>query len=67
MNYYWLNFAPIIDPIKTLKDTSHEFFRINRKRYSTKNYNADKTIPQEKIEHLKEILSLTPSSINIQP
>ena len=37
------------------------------KRYSTKKYNADKTIPQEKIEHLKEILRLTPSSINIQP
>ena len=38
-----------------------------KKRYSTKKYNADKTIPQEKIEDLKEILRLTPSSINIQP
>lgn len=38
-----------------------------KKRYSTKKYNADKTIPQEKIEALKEILRLTPSSINIQP
>ncbi|MGQ7944470.1 nitroreductase family protein [Flavobacterium sp. WC2509] len=37
------------------------------KRYSTKKYNADKTIPQEKIEALKEILRLSPSSINIQP
>lgn len=37
------------------------------KRYSTKKYNADKAIPQEKIEALKEILRLTPSSINIQP
>jgi nitroreductase / dihydropteridine reductase len=37
------------------------------KRYSTKKYNADKAIPQEKIEDLKEILRLTPSSINIQP
>ncbi|MES2573559.1 MAG: nitroreductase family protein [Bacteroidota bacterium] len=37
------------------------------KRYSTKKYNADKAIPQEKIEALKEILLLSPSSINIQP
>ena len=37
------------------------------KRYSTKKYNTDKAIPQEKIEDLKEILRLTPSSINIQP
>ncbi len=38
-----------------------------QKRYSTKKYNAHKAIPQEKIEDLKEILRLTPSSINIQP
>lgn len=38
-----------------------------QKRYSTKKYNADKAIPQEKIEDLKEILRLSPSSINIQP
>jgi nitroreductase/dihydropteridine reductase len=38
-----------------------------KKRYSTKKYNTDKSIPQEKIEDLKEILRLTPSSINIQP
>lgn len=38
-----------------------------KKRYSTKKYNADKAIPQEKIEALKEILLLSPSSINIQP
>ncbi|PJJ08263.1 nitroreductase/dihydropteridine reductase [Flavobacterium sp. 1] len=37
------------------------------KRYNTKKYNTDKAIPQEKIEDLKEILRLTPSSINIQP
>lgn len=37
------------------------------KRYSAKKYNSDKAIPQEKIEALKEILRLTPSSINIQP
>ena len=38
-----------------------------QKRYSAKKYNTDKAIPQEKIEELKEILRLTPSSINIQP
>ncbi|MBA0885037.1 nitroreductase family protein [Flavobacterium undicola] len=38
-----------------------------QKRYTAKKYNANKTIPQEKIEDLKEILRLTPSSINIQP
>ena len=38
-----------------------------QKRYSAKKYNADKEIPKEKIEALKEILRLTPSSINIQP
>ncbi len=37
------------------------------KRYTAKKYKADKEIPQEKIEDLKEILRLTPSSINIQP
>lgn len=37
------------------------------KRYSTKKYNADKAIPKDKIEDLKEILRLSPSSINIQP
>ena len=38
-----------------------------QKRYTAKKYNADKAIPQEKIEELKEILRLTPSSINVQP
>ena len=38
-----------------------------QKRYTAKQYNSDKAIPQEKIEDLKEILRLTPSSINIQP
>lgn len=38
-----------------------------QKRYTAKKYNAEKAVPQEKIEDLKEILRLTPSSINIQP
>ncbi|PKB18211.1 nitroreductase family protein [Flavobacterium sp. 5] len=41
--------------------------KLIEKRYTAKKYNADKEIPQEKIEDLKEILRLTPSSINIQP
>ncbi|MCW2120822.1 nitroreductase family protein [Flavobacterium sp. 7A] len=38
-----------------------------QKRYSTKKYNTNRAIPEEKIEELKEVLRLTPSSINIQP
>jgi nitroreductase/dihydropteridine reductase len=38
-----------------------------QKRYTAKKYNADKAIPQDKIEELKEILRLAPSSINSQP
>ena len=38
-----------------------------QKRYTAKSYNPNKTIPQQKIDELKEILRLTPSSINIQP
>ena len=38
-----------------------------QKRYSAKKYNPHKEIPESKIEALKEILRLTPSSINIQP
>lgn len=37
------------------------------KRYTAKKYNPNKAIPQEKIDILKEVLRLTPSSINIQP
>lgn len=38
-----------------------------QKRYTAKHYQSDKAIPQQKIDDLKEILRLTPSSINIQP
>jgi len=44
-----------------------DILELMKKRYSAKKYNADKVIPQEKIEALKEVLFLTPSSINIQP
>ena len=36
-------------------------------RYTAKIYNTERAIPQDKIEELKKILRLTPSSINIQP
>lgn len=43
-----------------------DFLQIAEERYSTKKY-SDKKIPAEHIEKLKEILRLTPSSINSQP
>lgn len=36
-------------------------------RYATKKYNSSKRIPKEKIDELKKVLRLAPSSINIQP
>lgn len=42
-------------------------YELANKRYATKKYDTDKKIPQEKIAELKEVLRLTPSSINIQP
>lgn len=44
-----------------------DILELMKKRYSAKKYNAEKAIPQEKIEALKEVLYLSPSSINIQP
>ncbi len=38
-----------------------------QKRYTAKKYNLSKSISQEKVEELKEILRLAPSSINCQP
>lgn len=37
------------------------------KRYAVKKYDSSKKIPQEVIDELKQILRLTPSSIDIQP
>ena len=36
-------------------------------RYTTKKYDVSKKIENQKIEELKEILRLSPSSINSQP
>ena len=43
------------------------FLDLAKGRYTTKRYNANKKISAEKIQQLKEILRLSPSSINSQP
>ena len=43
------------------------FIKSIQNRYTTKKYNVSKKIENEKIEELKEILHLSPSSINSQP
>lgn len=43
------------------------FLELAKKRYTTKKYNADRKIPADKINELKEILRLSASSINSQP
>jgi len=40
------------------------FLELSKKRYTTKKYNADRKIPADKIDELKEILRLSASSIN---
>ena len=44
-----------------------EFLDLARNRYTTKKYNASKKISPEQIKQLKEIVRLSPSSINSQP
>ncbi len=53
--------------LKTFKSKVMNILKLIEKRYTAKQYNPSKTIPKETIEELKEILRLTPSSINIQP
>lgn len=43
------------------------FLDLAKSRYATKKYDVTKKIEAEKIEELKEILRLSPSSINSQP
>lgn len=43
------------------------FLDLAKSRYTTKRYNANDKIADEKIQQLKEILRLSPSSINSQP
>lgn len=43
------------------------FLDLAKSRYTTKSYDPNKRVPEETITELKEILSLSPSSINSQP
>ncbi|WP_343670830.1 NAD(P)H-dependent oxidoreductase [Chitinophaga sp.] len=43
------------------------FLDLAKNRYTTKRYNTNEKIADEKIQQLKEILRLSPSSINSQP
>ncbi|MBF4486355.1 nitroreductase family protein [Flavobacterium sp. CSZ] len=43
------------------------FLNLAKSRYTTKKYNSNEKITDEKIQQLKEILHLSPSSINSQP
>ncbi|SMG14139.1 nitroreductase / dihydropteridine reductase [Sphingobacterium psychroaquaticum] len=43
------------------------FLDLAKRRYATKNYDPTKKISVEQIEELKQILTLSPSSINSQP
>lgn len=43
------------------------FIKTMQERYTTKNYDASKKIDLNQLEQLKEILQLSPSSINSQP
>lgn len=42
------------------------FLDLAKNRYTTKNYNPDRKISAEQIEELKEVIRLSPSSINSQ-
>lgn len=44
-----------------------KFINLSKSRYTTKKYNPSKKISDNEIEELKEILRLSPSSINSQP
>ena len=44
-----------------------DFINLSKNRYTTKKYDPLQVIAQEEIEQLKEILRLSPSSINSQP
>ncbi|WP_312191378.1 NAD(P)H-dependent oxidoreductase [Sphingobacterium sp.] len=43
------------------------FLETAKQRYTTKKYNSEEIISEEKIAELKEIVRLSPSSINSQP
>lgn len=43
------------------------FLELSQRRYTTKQYDPSKGVSEEKVNQLKEILRLSPSSINSQP
>ncbi|UCU26522.1 nitroreductase family protein [Mycoplasma anserisalpingitidis] len=43
---------------------SFDFLKVAQNRYTTKMYDPNKKISEEDIKKIKEILRLTPSSIN---
>mgnify|MGYP002624938403 CR=1 FL=1 len=43
-----------------------DFLELMRTRYTTKYYDASRTIPDEKLEAILECLRLTPTAVNIQ-
>ncbi|WP_018998237.1 oxygen-insensitive NAD(P)H-dependent nitroreductase NfsB [Hirschia maritima] len=45
----------------------HDITYYAKKRHTTKAYDADKKIPAETVEKLKELLRFSPSSVNSQP
>lgn len=44
-----------------------DFFNLSNSRYTTKKYNPELKISEDKIEQLKHILRMSPSSIDSQP
>lgn len=48
-------------------DKNMDFITLSKNRYTTKKYDSLRKISNQEIEHLKEILRLSPSSINSQP
>jgi nitroreductase/dihydropteridine reductase len=60
---YFCNYKK--DSLIKIKNMS--FKELMQQRYTTKTYDASKKIENKKIEELKEILHLSPSSINSQP
>lgn len=44
-----------------------DFLELSKKRFTAKKFDSSKKIPEDDIKKLKEILRLSPSSVNSQP
>lgn len=44
-----------------------DFLELSKKRFTAKKFDPSKKIPEDDIKKLKEILRLSPSSVNSQP